>query len=212
MTAAADLTCDVAVIGAGTAGLAAERAARAQGARTLLIDPDFNGTLCATAGCMPSKLLIAAAHAAHSARQAPVFGVATGPVRIDGPQVMARVRRERDRFARLTREGIDDLPQGVAIRGRARFVGPQSLVLDDGRRIAARAIVIATGSVPVIPPPFRDLGNRVITTDALFDLHDLPRSLAVIGGGPIGLEMAQAMGRLGVEVTLFDHDTVLGKA
>lgn len=204
-----DLTCDVAVIGAGTAGIAAERAARKAGARTLLIDPEFRGTLCANTGCMPSKLLIAASHAAHAARRAPVFGVHPGDPVIDGPAVMARVRAERDRFVDFTRETFDDLPEGTAVRARARFVGPSELMLDDGRRVQARAVVIATGSQAQIPEPFRDLGPRILTNETIFELPDLPDSLAVIGGGPIGLELAQAMGRLGVPVTLFDQGTRL---
>jgi dihydrolipoamide dehydrogenase len=207
-----DLTCDVAVIGAGTAGIAAERAARKAGARTLLIDPEFRGTLCANTGCMPSKLLIAASHAAHAARRAPVFGVHPGDPVIDGPAVMARVRAERDRFVDFTRETFEDLPEGTAVRARARFVGPSELMLDDGRRVQARAVVIATGSQAQIPEPFRDLGPRILTNETIFELPDLPDSLAVIGGGPIGLELAQAMGRLGVPVTLFDQGTRLGKA
>ena len=207
-----DLTCDVAVIGAGTAGIAAERAARKAGARTLLIDPWFRGTLCANTGCMPSKLLIAAAHAAHAVRHAPVFGVNPGNLAIDGPAVMARVREERDRFVAFTKETFDDLPEGIAVTGRARFEGPGQLVLEDGRRITSRAIVIATGSEVMIPPPFRNLGPKVLTTETLFEIPDLPERLAVIGGGPIGLEMAQAMGRLGVKVTLFDTSTTLAKA
>ncbi|MDM7458391.1 MAG: FAD-dependent oxidoreductase, partial [Paracoccus sp. (in: a-proteobacteria)] len=110
--------CDVAIIGAGTAGLAAERAARAQGASTRLIDPRFEGTLCATAGCMPAKLMIAAAQAAHQSRQAGMFGIITGPVVVDTARVMDRVRRERDRFARLTREGFGKLPAGVCLRAK----------------------------------------------------------------------------------------------
>ncbi|TGN59766.1 dihydrolipoyl dehydrogenase [Paracoccus liaowanqingii] len=207
-----DLTCDVAVIGAGTAGIAAERSAREHGARTLLIDPEFRGTLCANTGCMPSKLLIVAARAAHDARRAPVFGVQPGSVQIDGPAVMARLREERDRFVEFTRESFDDLPPDTAITGRARFTGPATLMLEDGRRVEAKAVVIATGSAPVVPAPFRDLGPRILTNETLFELPDLPDSLAVIGGGPIGLELAQAMGRLGVAVTLFDHETRLGKA
>ena len=78
------LRCDVAVIGAGTAGLAAERAARSNGASTLLIDPYYNGTTCATVGCMPSKLLIAASHAAHAARSASLFGITVSDIKIDG--------------------------------------------------------------------------------------------------------------------------------
>lgn len=203
---------DVAVIGAGTAGLAAERSARAAGARTVLIDPKFDGTLCATAGCMPSKLLIAAAAAAHSVGKATVFGVEPGDVRIDGPRVMQRLRLERDRFVAFTRESFEDLPEGTAILGCARFTGPQRLQLDHGREIEAKAIVIATGSRPIVPPPFRGLGPGVVTTDELFDLPDLPASLAVIGAGPLGIELAQAMGRLGVRVTLFDAGRRLGKA
>ena len=153
---------------------------------------------------MPSKLLIAASHAAHAARRAPVFGVHPGDPVIDGPVVMARVRAERDRFVDFTRETFDDLPEGTAVRARARFIGPSELMLDDGRRVQARAVVIATGSQAQIPEPFRDLGPRILTNETIFELPDLPDSLAVIGGGPIGLELAQAMGRLGVPVTLFD--------
>ncbi|MFW6300190.1 MAG: FAD-dependent oxidoreductase, partial [Oceanicaulis sp.] len=98
----ADLTCDVAVIGAGTAGLAAERSAREAGATTRLIDPDFAGTLCATAGCMPSKLLIAAANAAKDVRKASNMGVGDGAPAIDGKAVMARVQRMRDHFIETT--------------------------------------------------------------------------------------------------------------
>jgi len=94
--------CDVAVIGAGTAGLAAERTARNAGGRTLLIDDRFAGTTCASVGCMPSKLLIAAATAAHSVRQAHIFGIEAQQPTIDGPAVMARVRKERDRFVAAT--------------------------------------------------------------------------------------------------------------
>lgn len=212
MTDRPDLTCDVAVIGAGTAGLAAERAARKAGARTLLIDPEFRGTLCANTGCMPSKLLIAAAHAAHAARRAPVFGVNPGPPVIDGRAVMARLRAERDRFVALTREGLEDLPDGTMIRARARFAAATRLALSDGRHVRARAVVIATGSTARIPAPFRELGPRVLTNETVFELPDLPARLAVIGAGPIGLELAQAMGRLGVAVTLFDQGDRLGKA
>src|SRR5258708_5044382 len=94
----ADLRRDVAIIGAGTAGLSAERAARGAGASTVLIDEEFTGTTCATVGCMPSKLLIAAAAAAHSVRRASEFGVVATST-IDGGAVMARVRRERDSFS-----------------------------------------------------------------------------------------------------------------
>ena len=96
-----DLSCDVAIIGAGTAGLAAERAARKAGAKTLLVDDRFAGTTCASVGCMPSKLLIAAADAAFNARKASTFGIET-KTSVDGRAVMTRVRKERDRFVAET--------------------------------------------------------------------------------------------------------------
>jgi dihydrolipoamide dehydrogenase len=204
------LRCDVAVIGAGTAGLAAERAARATGASTLLIDPHFNGTTCATVGCMPSKLLIAAAHAAHAALSTALFGITVTGVEVDGKAVMQRVRDERDRFARLTREGFEDIPDDVRIRARAAFVGPDTLELDDGRRVQARSIVIATGSSPFVPDDYAGLGDRLLTNETVFDLVELPKRLAVVGSGPIGLELAQAMARLGVAVTLLDRGDRLG--
>jgi dihydrolipoamide dehydrogenase len=204
------LRCDVAVIGAGTAGLAAERTARSNGASTLLVDPHFNGTTCATVGCMPSKLLIAASHAAHAAKSTGQFGIAVGEVHIDGEAVMQRVRAERDRFVRLTRESMDDIPDGIRVRGFAKFTGPRKLSLDGGQVIEAGAIVIATGSSPSIPDAFAKLGDRVLTNETIFELEDLPGSLAVIGSGSIGLELAQAMARLGVAVTLFDKGDRLG--
>lgn len=204
------LRCDVAVIGAGTAGLAAERAARSAGASTLLIDPYYNGTTCATVGCMPSKLLIAASHAAHAARSTDMFGITVSNIEIDGKAVMRRVRDERDRFARLTREGVDKIPESVRLRARAKFVAPDRLELDNGRVVEARRIVIATGSAPFIPDQFAQLGKRVLTNESVFELADLPARLAVIGSGPIGLELAQAMARLGVDVTLFDQGRRLG--
>ena len=103
----ADLTCDVAVIGAGTAGLAAERAARKAGAKTLLIDGRFAGTTCASVGCMPSKLLIAAADAAFSVDRAPIFGIQTSKISIDDRAVMVRVRKERDGFVASTLKSIE---------------------------------------------------------------------------------------------------------
>jgi dihydrolipoamide dehydrogenase len=205
------LHCDVAVIGAGTAGLAAERSARKNGASTLLIDPAFRGTLCANTGCMPSKLLIAAAREAHRIGRADLFGIEVGNVRIDGPAVMRRVRSERDRFARMTRESFEDLPDGIMLRATARFEGPNRLVLDDGRTVEAKAIVIATGSQASLPGPFAELGNRVLTNETVFELEDLPKRLAVVGSGPIGLELAQAFSHLGVEVALFDKGERLAK-
>ena len=206
----ADLQCDVAVIGAGTAGLAAERAARRQGASTLLIDDRWAGTTCASVGCMPSKLLIVAGEAHHAVQRAGLFGIEVGNVGVDGAAVMARVRRERDHFVAATKEGFEQLPEGVAQHATARFVAPDRLQLSNGKTVKARSVIIATGSYPLVPAPFDALGDRALTNETIFELPDLPRSLAVIGTGPVGLELAQAMARLGVAVTLFGQDDGLG--
>jgi dihydrolipoamide dehydrogenase len=211
LSEATGLNCDVAVVGAGTAGLAAARRAVREGAKVYLIDERFDGTMCANVGCMPSKLLIAAASAAEDVRRAGTFGLETGPLRIDGPAVMQRLRAERDRFARLTREGFDDFPPHTMIRARATFTGETTLTLDDGRKVEARAIVIATGGRPIIPDDFKAVSDLCLTHETVFELTDLPDSLAVIGAGPIGLELAQAFARLGVRTALFDESDALGE-
>ncbi len=203
------LTCDVAIIGAGTAGLAAERSARRNGAETLLIDEGFGGTTCASVGCMPSKLLIAAGNAMHAVEQASVFGVeASG--RVDGVAVMTRVREERDAFVAGVEASIDKLPDDVKIEARAKFAGATVLSLSDGREVHAKAVVIATGSSPMIPAMFDAVRDRVLTNESIFELNDLPKSLGVVGAGALGLELAQAMARLGVETMVFDTGETIG--
>src|ERR1700761_8031064 len=109
---------DVAIIGAGSAGLSAYRAAKAAGASAILIEGGAHGTTCARVGCMPSKLLIAAAEAAHHATHTAAFGVhVDGAVRIDGREVMARVKRERDRFVGFVVAGVDAMPEADKLTG-----------------------------------------------------------------------------------------------
>ncbi|WP_192841317.1 dihydrolipoyl dehydrogenase [Falsirhodobacter sp. alg1] len=202
------IECDVAVIGAGTAGLAAERRARARGAKTLLIDPAFRGTTCAAVGCMPSKLLIAAANAAHTARNADLFGI-RATLEVDGPAVMRRVREYRDSFVAGVQDTIHDLPDGVAIKARASFAEPGLLALDTGGTVKAETIIIATGASSMLPGPFESVKDRVWSNEDVFEIDDLPKTLAVVGAGPLGLELAQAFARLGVEVSVFDQGNSL---
>ncbi|HET9653529.1 MAG TPA: dihydrolipoyl dehydrogenase [Usitatibacter sp.] len=205
------LNVDVAVIGAGTAGLAAYRAARAAGARTVIIEGGPYGTTCARVGCMPSKLLIAAAEAAHAIERAPGFGVhVDAPVRVDGREVMARVKRERDRFVGFVVEGVESIPAADRIRGHARFVDDRTLEVEGGPRINARAIVIATGSRPTVPPMLQGLGDRLVVNDDIFQWDTLPRSVAVFGPGVIGLELGQSLARLGVRVVVLGRGGKLG--
>jgi dihydrolipoamide dehydrogenase len=199
------MKCDVAIIGAGTAGLAAERAARKAGARTILIDDRFAGTTCATVGCMPSKLLIAAANAAQSVRKALKFGVVSQEPSIDGRAVMGRLRKERDAFVAATLRSIDELRPGVRVRQRARFADMTTLRLADGNTVSTKAVVVATGARSGVPKPFESLADSILTNETIFELATLPRSLAVIGAGPLGLELAQAFNRLGVVAEVFEQ-------
>jgi dihydrolipoamide dehydrogenase len=197
---------DVAIIGAGTAGLTARREAALLGASTLLIEGGPYGTTCARVGCMPSKLLIAAADAAYQVAHADRFGIRVPPgMRVDGRAVLERVRRERDRFVGFVLNGVDAIPAAERLRGHARFGGPTTLLVDDHSRVEATAVVIATGSSPTVPAPLQALREHVLVSDDIFDLPDLPASLAVIGAGIVGLEIGQALHRLGVRTTIFSH-------
>jgi dihydrolipoamide dehydrogenase len=160
---------------------------------------------------MPSKLLIAAADAAHAIGRAPGFGVhVDGKPRIDGREVMGRVKRERDRFVGFVLEGIDAIAEADRIRGYARFIDANTLEIDGKQRLSARSIVIATGSRPTVPPILRGLGDRLVVNDDVFDWDDLPRSVAVLGPGVIGLELGQALARLGVRVVVLGRGGRLG--
>lgn len=205
------LHTDIAILGAGTAGLAAYRAAKAAGKRALLIEGGPYGTTCARVGCMPSKLLIAAAEAAHQAAHTAPFGVhVEGEVTVNGEEVMDRVKRERDRFVGFVLEGVENIPAEDKIRGYARFESDTVLRVDDHTEIHASRVVIATGSRPSVPPPFRALGDRLVLNDDVFAWDDLPRRVAVFGPGVIGLELGQALARLGVEVRVFGVSGSLG--
>jgi len=205
-----ELETDVAIIGAGTAGLSAYRAVKTAGQRALLIEGGPYGTTCARVGCMPSKLLIAAAEAAHGAAHAAAFGVHVEGVRVDGAQVMARVRSERDRFVGFVLESVDDIPDEDKLRGYARFVSDTVLAVGDDIRVNASRVVIATGSSPYVPPIYAELGDRVVVNDDVFEWKTLPSSVLVIGAGVIGLELGQALARLGVRVRIVQRSASLG--
>lgn len=205
------LKTDVAVLGAGTAGMNAYRSASEHTKNLLVIEGGDYGTTCARVGCMPSKLLISAADAAHAAQGASAFGVHAGPVRIDGVEVMARVRRERDRFVGFVVDAVDSWPEPHRLKGFARFVSPHELVVGSDTMVVADRIVIATGSSPNVPDGWRAaLGAKLLVNDDVFSWQTLPRSVAVVGTGVIGLELAQALHRLGVRVRVYGRGTRLG--
>jgi dihydrolipoamide dehydrogenase len=206
-----ELEVDVAVIGAGTAGLAAYRAAVAAGRRAVVIESGPYGTTCARVGCMPSKLLIAAAEAAHAPSRWAEFGLRLdGRVGVDGRRVMARVKRERDRFVGFVLDGVEAIPAPDHVHGRARFTSDTTLVVDDHTHVAFGRAVIATGSSPTVPPILRGLGDRLLVNDDVFAWDDLPRAVAIFGPGVIGLELGQSLHRLGVDVLLFGRSGHVG--
>lgn len=197
-------TVSVAVIGAGTAGQNAFRQANKTTEKIVIINDGFWTTTCATIGCMPSKLLIAAGDRAHDAKNSQPFGIHS-EVTIDGKQVMARVQAERNRFAGFVQQQVDGWSEDKKISGRA-YINKEGLIEVNDEIIAAEKIIIATGSTPFIPDGWADkLGDRLLTSDNVFECADLPKSLAVVGAGAIGLELAQAFTRLGVEVTVFNR-------
>ena len=205
------LQTDVAIIGAGTAGMSAYRAALAHTNSVLVIEGGPYGTTCARVGCMPSKLLIAAAEAAHTARHAHAFGVLAGPVQVDGTAVMQRVRSERDRFVGFVTEAVAHWPAEHRLRGQARFIDDHTLQIDEHTRVHAKRIVIATGSHANVPAAWRQAaGDRLILNDDVFAWHTLPKSVAVLGAGVIALELAQALHRLGVRTRLYGRSARLG--
>jgi dihydrolipoamide dehydrogenase len=206
-----ELHVDVAVIGAGTAGLAAYRAAKSHGKRVILIEGGAYGTTCARVGCMPSKLLIAAADAAYAITEAPGFGVHGGPLRIDGRAVMARVRAERDRFVGLVLEGMERIAATDRLSGHAQFIDAQHVQVGDHTLVSAGRVVIATGAHPQIPALLRGIDGQLVVNDDVFEWTDLPESVAVIGTGVLGLELGQALQRLGVRVALFGRDGRIGQ-
>lgn len=201
---------EVAIIGAGTAGMSAYRRVREYTDSVVIIESSHYGTTCARVGCMPSKLLIAAAEANHQAHNAARFGVDVGSVTVDGKRVMQRVKSERDRFVGFVEETVNDWPAADKVWGEARFCGPNELQVGEALCIKAERIVIAVGSRPNIPAPWYELGDRLLINDDVFAWDDLPSSVGVVGTGVIGLELSQALSRLGVRTQLFGVGNRIG--
>lgn len=199
---------DLLVVGAGTAGLVAAHTAATLGADVLLVERHRFGGDCLWTGCVPSKALLAAAAAAADARDAARLGV-HAEVRVDVPAVLAHVRAA---MATIEPEDAPEALHAAGVRtaaGDVTLTGARTATLD-GRSLDFDTAVLATGSYPAIPdlPGLADVAP--LTSDDLWDLEDLPASMAVLGGGSIGCELAQALARLGVQVTVMESaDRVL---
>ncbi|THB63384.1 MAG: dihydrolipoyl dehydrogenase, partial [Spirochaetaceae bacterium] len=205
-----EIQTEVAIIGAGSAGIRAFQSVTKLGGHAVLIEGGEYGTTCARVGCMPSKLLIAAAEAAHSPKHADEFGISIPEVKVDGQKVMQRVKNLRDRFAGSAAQGTLAIDESKRLRGWAKFVDRNTLLVDDKYKVSARSIVIASGSRPAILPIFKDLGDRLIVNDDVFSWDDLPESVVVFGPGIIGLEIGQALHRLGVRIRMFGIQGLIG--
>lgn len=202
---------DLCVIGAGSGGLSVAAAAAAFGVPVVLIERGRMGGDCLNYGCVPSKALIAAANRAEAVRTASAFGLRTARPSIEFHKVHDHVQEviaaiaPNDSAARFTGLGIR------VIAGEARFRDSRTVAVGDEITVQARRFVLATGSSPALPPvPGLD-EVPYLTNETVFDLRACPRHLVVIGGGPIGLELAQAFCRLGAEVTVLEAAAPLAK-
>ncbi|MFP4473129.1 MAG: dihydrolipoyl dehydrogenase [Candidatus Omnitrophota bacterium] len=204
-----DLKVNVAVIGAGTAGLGALREIRKQTDDFVLINEGHYGTTCARVGCMPSKVFIQAANEYHTRFLLEQYGAEdVQNIKIDTALVMKRVRDLRDRFVRSVLKTTDDLGE-KNIQGHARFIEPNVLDID-GRIIRADAVVVAAGSSPFVPSGWQKFGSRVLTTDDFFEADDLSGQWGVVGGGIIGLELGLALSRLGISTRIVEARDMIG--
>lgn len=204
------LTPDVCVVGAGSAGLVVAAGAAQLGLSVVLIERGEMGGDCLNYGCIPSKALIAAAKAAQAQRNGGPFGVAPVVPRVDFGRVMDHVQEV---IATIAPNDSVERFEGLGVRvlkEEARFVGQHEL-LAGPYRIRSRRIVLATGSRPAAPPIPGLSDVPYLTNETLFSNRALPEHLIVIGGGPIGLEMAQAHRRLGARVTVLEAASFLPK-
>ena len=206
-----ELRPDLCVIGAGAGGLSVAAAAAALGVPVVLIEKGRMGGDCLNYGCVPSKALLAAARRVADMRTASDLGVNAAAVRVDFPAVAQHVRdtiaalAPNDSAARFTGLGVR------VIAGSAQFADRETVTVDDRFTIKARRFVIATGSTPSVPRIPGIAHTPFFTNETIFDLALQPEQLLIVGGGPVGVELAQAFRRLGSTVTVIEAATPLGK-
>jgi pyruvate/2-oxoglutarate dehydrogenase complex dihydrolipoamide dehydrogenase (E3) component len=200
---------DLAVIGAGSAGLSITAVAAQLGLRVALVERGRMGGDCLNAGCVPSKALLAAAHAAQAARRAHLLGVRLAEPVVDWAAVRAHVHGVIAAIAPNDSEERFRALGATILRAEARFVTADALEVD-GARLSARQIVIAAGSRPAIPPIHGLERLATLTNETLFEMAERPEHLLILGGGPIGLEMADAHAGLGCRVTIVEADRIAG--
>ncbi len=206
-----EIEADLVVIGGGSGGLSAAAGAAMLGLNVVLYEKGEMGGDCLNYGCVPSKALLYAAKQAHAVREAAAYGVSAGAPQIDWARVRAHVRGTIEAIAPVdSQERFEGLGVTV-IREHAKFADPKTIV-SATTQTRARRIIVATGSSAFIPPIEGLEDVAYLTNETIFTIDELPQHLLVLGGGPIGMEMAQAFNRLGAKVTLIEMDRVLAAA
>ncbi|MEO0982510.1 MAG: FAD-dependent oxidoreductase [Pseudomonadota bacterium] len=205
------LKADLIVIGGGSGGLSAAAGAAMLGLKVILYERGEMGGDCLNYGCVPSKALLSAAKAAASARKADVFGVTVSEPTVDWAKVRAHVQGAIDQIAPVdSQERFEGLGVTV-IREHAAF-GDKKTIVSKTTEATARRIIIATGSVAFVPPIPGLVETPYLTNETVFTTETFPEKLVILGGGPIGLEMAQAFQRLGSKVSVIEMDRALARA
>jgi pyruvate/2-oxoglutarate dehydrogenase complex dihydrolipoamide dehydrogenase (E3) component len=196
---------DVVVIGAGSGGLVACKLANGLGKRTALVEGRKIGGDCTWFGCVPSKTLIRSAHVAHQTKRLQNFGLQPkGPIEFDARDVMAHVRAVVEKDA-ATHPPESYEAEGInVLLGAARFLDPHTIQVGE-RTVSSSKFVLCTGSRPFVPPIEGLQDVPYLTNETIFFVEALPRSMLVLGAGPIGIEMAAALNRLGVHVTVLQR-------
>jgi dihydrolipoamide dehydrogenase len=201
---------DVAIIGAGTAGLTARREVEKKTKNYLVIDDGPLGTTCARVGCMPSKALIQVANDFARRQHLQEQGIHNGlQLKVDTTEVMRHVRKLRDRFVGGVLSGMASWREEKLIRKSARFIDQHTLDLGD-EQIRADTIIIAVGTRPIVPESLKNYASFIIDSNDFFELKELPKKVAVLGIGVIGLELGQALSRLDVKTTLIGRRARFG--
>jgi pyruvate/2-oxoglutarate dehydrogenase complex dihydrolipoamide dehydrogenase (E3) component len=201
---------DLCVIGAGSGGLSVAAGAAQMGADVVLVERGAMGGDCLNVGCVPSKALIAAAHQAQQVRELGRFGICAGEPNIDFEQVHSYVH---DTIAAIAPNDSVERFEAMGVRvvqAEGQFTGPREITAN-GVRVRARRFVIATGSTAMVPPIPGLEQVAYLTNETIFNLTGRPDHLIVIGGGPVGVELAQSYRRLGAKVTVVELDRILGR-
>ncbi|TCB34149.1 dihydrolipoyl dehydrogenase [Acinetobacter sp. ANC 4910] len=200
---------DIIIIGAGTAGQAAYKEAIKHTSNILIVNHGPWDTTCARVGCMPSKVLISVANQLHDAQSLNKVGITTH-LNLDSKKIMLHVQKLRNQFTQAALKDVARWDSAHKISGQAHFIDAATIEINQ-KHYQARSFILAVGSTPSFDLEWKkELGSKLITSDEIFELEQLPKSIAVIGSGVIAIEIAQALQRLGVKTTIFARSRKVG--